>query len=371
MHTNEQGPMSSGYISQQTTLGTASTPLTQRVSIQRPGGLSQLKIERRPTPKPGPHQILIAVRAAGVNFADTIVRMGLYASAKEFVQGPITPGFEVAGVVAAVGPGVSKFSVGDEVFALTLFNGYASDVVVSEDYVYAKPASQSFDEAAAIPTIFLTAWYALHELAHPRPGAKVLVHSAAGGVGGAIVQLGKIAKCEVVAVVGRSQKVQAAKDFGADHVIDKSTQDLWQRAEALVPDGFDLILDANGVSTLGESYKHLRRSGKLVVYGFHSMLHKFHGHTNWPRMAADYLRTPRFNPLDMTNDSKSVLAFNLSYLFERLDIAQEAMAQISGWLARGEIHAPPLSTYPLSDVALAHADIESGRTIGKLILNPN
>jgi synaptic vesicle membrane protein VAT-1 len=160
------------------------------------------------------------------------------------------------------------------------------------------------------------------------------------------------------------------KATGADHVIDKSTQDLWREAERIAPDGYDLILDANGVSTVGDSYKHLRRAGKLVVYGFHSMMPKAGGKPNWPKLAYDYVRTPRFNLLDMVNASRSVLAFNLSYLFDRVEILREAIEQIEGWLAAGKLTPPPVVTYPLAEVARAHADIESGKTVGKLVLVP-
>jgi NADPH:quinone reductase-like Zn-dependent oxidoreductase len=216
----------------------------------------------------------------------------------------------------------------------------------------------------------MTAWYALFELAHPRPGQQVLVHSAAGGVGGALVQMAKLAGCQVVGVVGSSHKVATVKAHGADAVIDKSTQDLWAECERLAPAGFAVILDANGISTLQQSYEHLRRTGKLVVYGFHSMMPKKGGLPNWPKLAADYLRTPRFNPLTMTNDSKSVLAFNLSYLFDRKELLHEAIGQIARWLDAGRLAPPPVTTYPLADVARAHADIESGNTVGKLVLVP-
>lgn len=343
---------------------------TRKVVVHKAGGHDRLTLEESKTPAPGPGQVLIQVHAAGVNFADTVVRMGLYASAKEFVGWPITPGFEVAGVVVALGDGVTDMAVGDEVFAVTLFGGYASCLAVDRRYVFAKPAGLGFEQAAAIPTVFLTAWYALHELAHPRPGQKVLIHSAAGGVGGALVQLALLAGCEVTGVVGGSHKTAAVRALGAQHVIDKSTQNLWREAERLAPDGYDLILDANGVSTLKHSYQHLRRAGKLVVYGFHSMMPRKGGRPNWPKLAADYLRTPRFNPLTMTNDSKSVLAFNLSYLFDRFDVLEMAMAQIAGWVKGGAITAPPLTTYGLDQVARAHADLESGTTVGKLILVP-
>jgi len=346
------------------------TTEARKIVVHAAGGYDKLRVEAASVPAPGRGQVRIDVKACGVNYADTTVRMGLYASAKEYVGWPITPGFEIAGTVGAVGEGVSDLAVGTPVFAVTRFGGYASHVVVDRPYVFRKPASLTFEQAAALPAVYMTAWYALFELAHPRRGAKVLVHSAAGGVGSALVQMAKRAGTEVTGVVGRAAKVGVVKALGADHVIDKSTVDLWREAESIAPQGFDLILDANGVSTLGASYKHLRRPGKLVIYGFASMLPKTGGKPNWPKLALDYVRTPRFNPLDLTNESKSVLAFNLSYLFDRVELLQEAIGEILTWLERGEITAPQVTTYPLGDVARAHADIESGKTTGKLVLVP-
>lgn len=269
-----------------------------------------------------------------------------------------------------MGDGVDDLAIGDEVFAVTRFGGYASDVVVDRSLVFARPAGLDAVQAASLPAVFMTAWYALSELAHPRAGQRVLVHSAAGGVGTLLVQLLRIRGCEIVGVVGSSHKVASVRENGATHAIDKSRVDLWSQAKRLAPDGYDVILDANGVSTLGQSYTHLRRAGKLVVYGFASMMPKQGGKPNWPKLALDYVRTPRFSPLDLTTDSKSVLAFNLSYLFDRLDLLHEAFADLSTWLAAGKVTPPPTTTYPLEDVARAHADIESGTTIGKLVLLP-
>jgi NADPH:quinone reductase-like Zn-dependent oxidoreductase len=344
--------------------------IARKIVIHSAGGHDRLKLETAPVPEPGPGEVRIDVRAIGVNYADAVVRMGLYASAKEYVGWPITPGFEVSGTIGAVGSGVTDLAVGDEVFAVTRFGGYSTHVVVERRLVFRRPAAVSFEQAAAIPAVYMTAWYALFELAHPRRGARVLVHSAAGGVGGALVQMAKIAGCEVTGVVGKTAKIATAKAAGADHVIDKATQNLWREAERIAPEGYDLILDANGVATLGDSYKHLRRAGKLVVYGFHSMMPKTGGKPNWPKLALDYVRTPRFSPLEMTNSSHSVLAFNLSYLFDRNELLAEGLGQIVKWLEAGTLVAPPVTTYPLGDVARAHADIESGKTVGKLVLVP-
>ena len=340
----------------------------RRVVIHRPGGHRRLTIEEHPSPSPGAGEVGIEVVAAGVNFADTLVRMGLYTSSREQVGWPVTPGFEIAGRVAVLGAGVTDLEVGDEVLAVTLFGGYASEVVASRDQVFPVPEGVTLQEAAAFPAPFLTACYGLIELARPRPGESVLVHSAAGGVGGALVQLGKVAGCRVVGVVGASHKVETVLRLGADAVIDRATQDLWHEAERLEPEGYAVICDANGVSTLRESYDHLRRPGKLVVYGFHSMLAKGSSRPSWPRLAWTWLRTPRFDPLRMTNSSRSVLAFNLSYFFDQKVLLGEIMAQLLGWLEAGRITPPPVAAFPFEAVAEAHRALESGDSVGKLVL---
>lgn len=338
------------------------------VVIHSAGSYDRLRMEEEEVPEVGPDEVLVEVVAIGINYADVIVRMGLYASAKEYVGWPITPGFEVAGRIADLGSDVKGWALGDEVCALTRFGGYTTHLVTRQEYLFKKPESMSFEEAAGLPTVFLTAWYALCELAHPREGAKMLIHSAAGGVGGSLIQVGKAMGCEVVGVVGGAHKVETARLHGADHVIDKSNKDLWAEAEKHAPEGYDVILDANGVATLKESYDHLRRAGKLVVYGFHTMMPKKGGKPNLLKLATGWLQTPRFNPLDMTNQSKSVMAFNLSYLFDRTDILELAIEDLERWIKDGAVKAAPVTVYSLDHVAQAHADIESGRTIGKLIL---
>jgi NADPH:quinone reductase-like Zn-dependent oxidoreductase len=344
--------------------------VVRKVVVHRPGGHRRLAIEEHPTPEPRGSEVRIDVAAAGVNFADTLIRKGLYKSSREQVGWPVTPGFEVSGTVAALGPEVTDLDVGDEVLAVTLFGGYASEVVTAREQVFPIPQGVTPAQAAAFPTPFLTAYYGLLELARPRPGESVLVHSAAGGVGGALVQLGKVAGCRVVAVVGAGHKVEAARQLGADAVIDRSSQDLWTEAERLEPDGYAVVCDANGVTTLKDSYRHLRRPGKLVVYGFHSMLAKGTSRTSWLRLIWSWLRTPHFDPLRMTNSSRSILAFNLSYFLGQKELLLEIMHQLLEWLGQGRIAPLPVTVYPFDRVAEAHRAIESGETVGKLVLEP-
>jgi NADPH:quinone reductase-like Zn-dependent oxidoreductase len=188
-------------------------------------------------------------------------------------------------------------------------------------------------------------------------------------VGGALAQLGRLAGVRVVGVVGGAHKVPVARACGCEVVIDKSVEDLWTRARALAPGGYDAIFDANGVSTLRGSWDHLAPMGRLLIYGFASMLPR-DGRLNWPRLAWDWLRTPRFNPLQMTQRNRSVLACNLSFLSAHADRLAEGMRWLLARFEAGELHAPPVTAYPLARAADAQRAIESGATVGKLVLKP-
>ena len=343
-------------------------PRMRAVRITKPGGYERLELVELDDPPCGADHVAIDVRASGVNYADSVVRMGLYKSAKEYVGWPVTPGFEFAGVVSQVGSGVSRFAVGQRVFGVTRFGGYASRVVVPHDQIVPTPAALSDVQAATFPAVHLTAWYALRELGNLRPGKQVLVHSAAGGVGGAALQIVRACGGTSVGIVRGAHKVEPARELGATHVIDKGATDLWPAVEAVAPDGFDIALDPNGAETLMQSYRHLSPAGRLVIYGFATMFRRGRSRPDWLKLIVDYYRTPRFNPLRMTNSNKSVMAFNLSYLFDRKDVLVEAMTELMRWLEEGRLVPPPVTEYALDDVASAHRDLETGTTVGKLAL---
>jgi NADPH:quinone reductase-like Zn-dependent oxidoreductase len=216
--------------------------------------------------------------------------------------------------------------------------------------------------------VHLTAYYGLLQNVVIRPGMRVLVHSAGGGVGSALVELCKLHNLHVTGVVGRSHKVEYVRQLGADAVIDKSTQSLWDEAKRLCLDGYDLVFDANGPETLAQSYAHLKPTGKLLVYGFHTLLPKQGGRINYLKAAIGMLRMPRFNPLSMTSENKGVVAFNLSFLFARTDLLHAAVNDLSTWLEAGILQAPKVRSFALADVAQAHRALESGETTGKVVL---
>jgi NADPH:quinone reductase-like Zn-dependent oxidoreductase len=340
----------------------------KKIVIHKPGDYQQLKIEDFPDPVPLDTEVLIKVSFIGINYADVVIRWGVYKSAKDYVGWPITPGFEVSGYVEKVGKNVTRFKCGDKVFGVTRFGGYTSHLSVDENFVFKLPHQLTLEQGAAFPAVYLTAYHALFQNIIIRKGARLLIHSCAGGVGSALLQLSRYLQLETTGVVGSTHKIDVAKKFGALHVIDKSKQDLWKEAERISPEGFDVILDANGASTLYDSYLHLASSGKLLCYGFHSMLPKTGGKLNYPQLIWTFLKTPRFNPLDMTSDNKSVIAFNLSYLFERKDLFIEAIEQMVRLLEEGFIVGPETTTYDFEKVGEAHKALESGKTSGKLVL---
>lgn len=346
------------------------TPPVRRVLVHRAGGYDRLVVTRIAGDPVGPGDVRVTVEAAGVNYADCIVRMGLYSSARKYVGWPITPGFEVAGTVAEAGDGVDDLSEGDPVMAVTRFGGYTDSLVVPRHQVFARPRGFDAGQAAAFSAVHLTAYYALVELAHPPAGATILVHSAAGGVGTALCSIGRHLGARVVGVVGGAHKVATAESAGAHVVIDKSHDELWARADAEAPDGYDAVFDANGVATLRDSYRRIRPTGRLVVYGFATMLPRAGQRRSWLRLAWHWLRTPRFDPLALTTENRSVMGFNLSYLFEHADVLERAMSTLLSWADDGVLRPPPITTFALADVAAAHRSIESGRTVGKLVLVP-
>jgi len=382
---------------------------TKCVSIGRPGGMEQLRVIAlkegvmtvgynlkhfcsspfTPALSGGSDIPLDCVvmknQCFSVNYADCTIRWGLYESAKKFVGWPIVPGFDVAGTIESVpvcrpddDESKQTFQVGDEVFGCTLFGAYSTRVLVPKIQLRKIPHGISMEQAASLPAVSLTALHAL-SLAGYFPGASgnysnksILIHSAAGGVGSMLVQMAKILGLgPIVGVVGSSSKVQAAKELGCDVVIDKSCEDLWKRAEKIVPGGFKTIMDANGVSTLQQSYNHLAATGRLVVFGFHSNLpmgRDMLSPMEWIRMAKKMDAMPAFDPMDLTMDNKSVMGFNLSFFADEKEVVSELFDQICTWLEGGLLKCPHVELFDMDDIGNAHALIQSGGSIGKIVV---
>ena len=232
--------------------------------ITRHGGPEVIELRELPDPVPNEGEVRLRVRAAGVNFADVLARLGLYPDAP---RPPVVVGYEVAGHVDAIGGGVTGFVEGDRVVALTRFGGYSDLVIVPAAQCFRFPESLSDAEAAAVPVTYLTAALALYKMAALAPGETVLVHNAGGGVGIAAIQLAQLRRAIVIGTASPF-KHAALRTFGVEHLIDYTTADVKQEVRAMTRGrGCDVILDPIGGRSFKSSYRLLAPMGRLVMFG--------------------------------------------------------------------------------------------------------
>jgi NADPH:quinone reductase-like Zn-dependent oxidoreductase len=322
-----------------------------------------LAIQERPDPPVGPGQVRIRVRAAGLNFADVLARIGLYPDAP---KPPTVMGYEAAGEIESVGPGGDGFQPGQRVAAGTRFNGFAELATADVSNVLPIPDSLSFEEAAAVPVVFGTAYAALVLLSAVRPGETVLVHAAAGGVGMAAVQIARDRGAEVIGTASAA-KHDAVREQGAAHMIDYRNQDVGVEVNRLTGgEGVDVVLDALGA--FRESYKLLRPGGRLVMYGASQLL------TGDKRNVVKVLRAiatmPRFNAIKLMNDNRSVMGLNLLHWWDERGSLDELLGPLRELLDRGVIKPVVAATFPFDRAADAHRFIQERRNVGKVVLTP-
>jgi NADPH:quinone reductase-like Zn-dependent oxidoreductase len=331
------------------------------VVITKHGDPSVLQVQQRPDPAPpGPGQLRVAVRAAGVNFADHLARVGLYPDAPKL---PAVVGYEVAGTVEAVGDGVDPSRVGERVLAGTRFGGYAEVVNVAATDSVAIPDALSFEQGAAVPVNYATAWAALHGYGSLRAGERVLVHAAAGGVGIAAIQFAKAAGAEVhgTASPGKHQKLA---ELGVDRAIDYRRDGWWK---GLGP--YDLVLDALGGTSLRRSYDLLRPGGRLVGYGVSALQQ---GEKRSLRRAAPHALSMLrgFNLLSQLEDSKAVIGLNMLRLWDDRGTLEPWITPLAQALHDGTISPIVHAAVPFAEAPEAHRILAARENIGKVVLVP-
>ena len=322
-----------------------------------------LAVQERPDPPVGPGQVRIRVHAAGLNFADVLARVGLYPDAP---KPPAVLGYEAAGEVESVGPGADGFQPGQRVVAGTRFNGFAELVTADVSNVLPIPDRLSFEEAAAVPVVFGTAYAAVVLLSAVRPGETVLVHAAAGGVGIAAVQIARDRGAEVIGTASAA-KHDAVREQGAAHVIDYRSQDVQAEVNRLTGGkGVDVVLDALG--SFRESYKLLRPGGRMVMYGASQLL------TGDKRNIVKTLRSvatmPRFSAIKLMNDNRSVMGLNMLHWWDDRGSLEELIGPLNDLLDRGVIKPVVAEVFPFDRAADAHRYIQERKNVGKVVLTP-
>ncbi|MFL5822133.1 MAG: medium chain dehydrogenase/reductase family protein [Solirubrobacteraceae bacterium] len=328
------------------------------VVITRHGPPEVLEVQERPEPSPGPEELLIDVRAAGINFADLMARLGLYPDAP---NPPCVVGYEVAGTVAATGEGVTGVAVGDRVAAPVRFGGYAERAVTGAAGVFALPEGLSFEQGAAIPVNYSTAWEGIVRAGNVQPGERVLIHSAGGGVGIAATQLAKRAGAEVWGTAS-SSKHEAIRGFGVDHPIDYRSAG-WERG---LP-RFDLVMDAIGGASFRRSYNLLRAGGRLVCFGASALVAG--ERRNLLAAARTAVQMPWFAIIKQMSSSRSVIGLNVLTLWDEHGSERWA-GPLTDLLGEGTIRPVVAESFPFEKAPAAHQFIAERRNVGKVVLVP-
>ncbi|HZU91064.1 MAG TPA: NADPH:quinone oxidoreductase family protein [Stellaceae bacterium] len=306
-----------------------------------------------PTPAPGPGEVLVEIRAAPVNYVDLLTIGGTY----QFLPPrPFIPGKGPAGIVAALGPGVTRLSVGDRVLAMAESGGYAETVAVAAEQCYRLPPQMSFVEAAAFSLVYDTAWMALRRRARLAPGETVLVLGAAGGVGRAAVQLARALGARVLGGVSRPERERAARAAGAAAIVDLSQPNLRDalrnQVYALTDGrGADVILDPLGGEVFGAAIRALAWCGRLVVIGF----------------AAGGIPTLKINYLLLKNIEVSGLQIS-DYRRRRPEELATCYAELFGFYALGLAEPAPAIMFPLEQAGAALAALRDRRLEGRAVL---
>jgi NADPH2:quinone reductase len=312
---------------------------------------AELRVSEIPEPEAGPGALQIEVRAAGCNFFDTLIVQGKYQVKPAF---PFTPGGEIAGVVKALGAGVEGFAVGDRVLAGTQIGGFAETAVVPAAYAHRMPDGMSFEEGAAIPIIYPTSYAALIFRANLQAGETLLVHAAAGGVGSTAVQIGKALGARVIATVGGGDKVEIARELGADEVIDYRVDDFVARVHEITGgSGADVIYDPVGGDVFDRSLKCIAWNGRLLVVGF----------------ASGRIPEVKTNRIMLKNIAVTGIHWG-AYLEKEPQRVPETFDGLFALYREGLIKPLIFNTYPLEDLPSALGELASRKTHGKLIITP-
>jgi len=335
------------------------------------GGPEVLQVQERPDPAVGPGQVRIAVRAAGINFADTLARVGLYPDAPKT---PCVLGYEVAGEVETVGEGVTDFALGDRVVAGTRFGGQAELVSVDAAQALPLPERLSFEQGAAFPVNYGTAYAALILMGSLREGDRVLIHAAGGGVGISATQIARNAGAAQLIGTASPGKHDAIRAQGITHAIDYRNDDFETEVMRITGgEGVDLVMDALGPTSFRKDYRLLRSGGRLVMYGLSENSHG--GVRSIPAtlksMAKMPLATmPWWKSLFLMNENKGVFGLNMLSWWDREGDLDRVTEPLLADLEAGKLEPVVAEAFPFERAGEAHEFIAQRRNVGKVVLFP-
>lgn len=330
--------------------------------MSKAGSIRNLELRHESLGAPGPDEVCVQVHAIALNFADIFAMQGLYSATP---SGSFIPGLEYAGEIVEVGEGAGSWQAGDRVMGVTRFGGYATYINSHYRYVLPLPDNWSFEEGAGFPVQGLTAYYALTELGNLKPGMNVLIHSAAGGVGILANRICQKLGAHTIGTVGRVDKVDFLRKhehYGDVILRDSNFYDKLMRSLNGHP--LNLIMECIGGHILELGWKALAPMGRMVVYGNASF--SSHGSKpNYPRLIWKYVRRPQIDPLKLPTENKSLMGFNLIYLYEQTDMMHELLQGLQQ-LQLAPQHVGHV--YAFSDMHEAISLFQQGKSIGKVVV---
>jgi NADPH:quinone reductase-like Zn-dependent oxidoreductase len=330
--------------------------------VRRYGPPENFELRDWPEPQVKAGECLVRVRAVGINFADLMQRMGVYPGTP---KPPFIPGFEVAGTIERAPEG-SALSKGQRVVAMTRFNAYVELAACAAEAVFPIPDRLSFEDAAAIPVNYLTAYHSMFEMGNLRAGDRVLIHGAAGGVGVAAVQLARTRGLETFGTAGPS-KQDFLRKIGVDHPIDYSRADFVEEVRREAPRGIEMVLDPIGGDSWARSLRCLGTLGRLVVFGFSAAAGPS-GKPSAVRAAKAYFQMPRFSPLKLMEKNIAVIGVHLGRMEGREAVLRREMEELMRMYSSGAIQPVVGKTFPLEQAAAAHRYIHDRQNVGKVVL---
>ena len=312
-------------------------------------------------PEPTTGQVRVKVLASGVAFADVMMRRGTYVGVPKM---PFTPGYDICGIVDKQGPGASKFHIGQSVIALIVYQGNAQYVCLDEKSLVPVPQGVDPAEATSLVLNYITAYQMLHRVAQVKPGERILIHGAAGGVGTALLQLGKLAGVQMYGTASRT-KHPLLEQYGATP-IDYKAEDFVKRILTLTGDGVDAVFDPIGGVHLRQSFKTLRKGGRLVAYGVSSAVTP--GSNMAKFLAQSLAMVGLIQWLSLLPNGKRASLYQIA---DHPEWLQEDLEVLLALLAEGKIKPVIAQRLPLEQIAYAHELLEKSQVEGKIVLLPN
>lgn len=336
----------------------------RQIWITKKGSPEVLAVKEAADPEAKKGELRIRVKASGINFADLMARVGLYPDAPPL---PAVVGYEVSGTVDQVGDDAKGFAVGDRVLAMCKFGGYSDVVVVADHQAVKMPDKMSFEEGAALPVVYVTAYNMMLFNGHLRPGSSVFIHSAAGGVGIAAIQIAKTRNCTILGTASPS-KHAFLKEQGCHHPIDSSGDYVAAVRSVVGGKGVDLILDPVGGKSWTDGYDLLAPCGRLVAFGLSAAAT---GNTrNMFNAVKQVLSVKKWSPMKLMDDNKTVAGTNMGHLFGRPDLIEPQLTALMEMYEKGEIKPYVDRTFPFAEAGAAHQYIHDRKAKGKVLLVP-